>query len=113
MPDGQLQAIIDCLGEVARESGAGEAQIALAWLLLRPTVATVFTGVSSAEQLEANLDALELRLTGDQLARLDEVSTRPAPFPYNLQRSYGSERISLPGSGGANVRVDRALPGMT
>lgn len=112
VPAGQMQAIIDCLGEVARESGAGEAQIALAWLLQRPTVATVFTGVSSAGQFEANLDALELRLTGDQLARLDEVSARPAPFPFNLQRSYGAERIALPGGGGGNVRVDRALPGV-
>lgn len=110
LPDGQLQAVIDCLGEVARETGAGEAQIALAWLLQRPTVTTVFTGVSNAEQLEANLDAVELRLTGDQLVRLDEVSARPAPYPQVLQRSYGSERIALPGGGGANVRVDRALP---
>ena len=111
LPDGQLQAVIDCLGEVARETGAAEAQIALAWLLQRPTVATVITGVSSAEQLEANLDAAELRLTGDQLARLDEVSMRPAPYPYGLQRSYGSERIAQPGGGGAYVRVDRTLPG--
>jgi aryl-alcohol dehydrogenase-like predicted oxidoreductase len=111
VPPGQMQQIIDCLGEVARESGAGEAQVALAWLLQRPTVATVFTGVSSAEQFEANLGALELHLTGDQLARLDEASARPAPFPFNLQRSYGAERIALPGGGGANVRVDRALPG--
>ena len=110
LPPGQMQEIIDCLGEVARETGAGAAQIALAWLLQRPTVATIFTGVSSAEQFEANLGALELRLTGDQLARLDEVSARPAPFPFNLQRSYGAERIALPASGTANMRVDRALP---
>jgi aryl-alcohol dehydrogenase-like predicted oxidoreductase len=110
LPDDQLQAVIDCLGDVARETGAGEAQIALAWLLQRPTVATIFTGVSSAEQLEANLDAVDLRLTGDQLVRLDEVSARSAPYPYALQRRYGSERIALPGNGGANVRVDRVLP---
>ena len=110
VPLAQLQQIADCLGEVARETGAGEAQIALAWLLQRPTVATIFSGVSSAEQFESNLGALELQLTGDQLARLDEVSARPAPFPFNLQRSYGAERIALPG-GPANVRVDRALPG--
>ena len=110
LPDDQWQSIIDCLGEVARETGAGEAQVALAWLLQRPTVATVFTGVSSADQLEANLDALELHLTGDQLVRLDEVSARPAPYPLVLQRSFGSERIDLLTGGGDNVRVDRALP---
>jgi aryl-alcohol dehydrogenase-like predicted oxidoreductase len=111
VPADQMQQIVDCLSEVARESGAAEAQVALAWLLQRPTVATVFTGVSSAEEFEANLGALELRLTGDQLARLDEVSARPAPFPFNLQRSYGAERNALTGGGGVNVRVDRALPG--
>jgi aryl-alcohol dehydrogenase-like predicted oxidoreductase len=109
-PENQLLDIIDCLSEISRETGAAPAQIALAWLLQRPTVATVFTGVSSAEQFEANLAALELRLTGDQLVRLDDVSAVPAPFPHNVQRSSGAERIALSGGGG-NVRVDRALPG--
>ena len=105
----QLQTVVDCLGEIAREAGVSQPQVALAWLLQRPTVATVFTGASSAEQLEANLDALDVRLTGDQLARLDEVSARPTPFPHTLQLGPGAERIARPGGGGANVRVDRAL----
>ncbi len=109
MPARQLLDVIDCLGEVARETGASQAQVALAWLLQRPTVATVFTGPSSPEQFEENLGALELRLTGDQLARLDEVSSRPAPYPLSLQLGAGSERIVRPGAP-ANVRVDRALP---
>ena len=111
MPEAQLQNIIDCLGEVGREARVGPPQVALAWLLQRPTVATVFTGASSAEQLEANLGALDVRLTGDQLARLDEVSARPAPFPHGLQLGPGAERIARPGGGGANVRVDRELGG--
>lgn len=111
LPQDQFLDIADCIGEVARETEATPAQVALAWLLRRPTVATVITGVSSAEQLETNLDALELRLTGDQYARLDEVSARPPAFPHVLQRSFGSERIPLPQASG-NVRVDRALPGV-
>lgn len=109
--DGQLQDIIDCLGEIGREAGVSQPQVALAWLLQRATVATVFTGASSAEQLGSSLDALEVRLTGDQLARLDEVSARPAPFPHALQLGPGAERISRPGGGAANVRVDRELGG--
>ena len=110
LPAGQWQTVIDCLGEVARETGAEEPQVALAWLLTRPTVATIFTGDASAEQFEANLAALELRLTGDQLARLDEASARPAPYPGHLQRAFAAERIAWPSAGRENVRVDRALP---
>ncbi len=105
--EAQLQQVIDCLGEVAREAGSSAPQVALAWLLQRPTVTTVLTGASSAEQLEANLAALDLRLTGDQLARLDDVSARPAPYPHGLQLGPGAERIARPGSAGATVRIDR------
>ena len=110
LPASQLLDIIDCLGEVARETGASQAQVALAWLLQRPTVATVLVGASSAEQLEASLDAIELELTGDQYLRLDEVSARPAPYPHGLQRGAGGERNLRPGNAG-NMRVDKAFAG--
>jgi aryl-alcohol dehydrogenase-like predicted oxidoreductase len=109
VPESQMQHIGDCLGEVARETGISQPQVTLAWLLQRPTLATVFVGASSAEQLEQNIGALDVRLTGDQLVRLDEVSARPAPFPYGLQLGTGAERIASPSGGGVNVRVDRAL----
>ena len=111
LPESQIYAIIACLGDVAKESGASQSQIALAWLLQRPTVATLFVGASTPEQFEASLDALELRLTGDQYARLDEASARPAPYPHALQHGVGAERIVRPGGGGVNVRVDKALGG--
>ena len=110
LPASQLLDIIDCLGEVARETGASQAQVALAWLLQRPTVATVLVGASSAEQLEASLDAIELQLTGDQYVRLDEVSARPAPYPHGVQHGAASERAVRPGNAG-NVRVDKAFTG--
>ena len=106
--EAKLQHVVDCLGEVARETGLAQTQVALAWLLQRPTVATVLFGASTPEQLETNLDAIAVALTADQLARLDEVSARPAPFPYGLQHGIGAERIPLP-DGGSNVRVDREL----
>jgi aryl-alcohol dehydrogenase-like predicted oxidoreductase len=110
LPESQLYDIIACLGDVAKETGASQAQIALAWLLQRPTVATLFVGATTPEQFEASLDALELRLTGDQVARLDEASARPAPYPHALQRGAGAERLIRPLASG-NVRVDKALGG--
>ena len=107
--DAQLQHIVDCLAEVGRETGLAQSQVALAWLLQRPTVASVLVGASSAEQLESNLDAAAASLSGDQIARLDEVSALPAPYPHGLQAGPGSERIARPSGGSANVRVDRAL----
>lgn len=106
----QLQHIADCLLEIGREAGVSEAQVALAWLLQRPSVASVITGASSVDQLESNLDAIQVRLSGDQFARLDEVSACPAPFPYAMQRGITSERNPGPGGGGQNVRVDRGFP---
>ena len=107
--DESMQHVVDCLKEVGREAGLTQSQVALAWLLQRPTVASVLVGASSAEQLESNLDAIASNLSGDQIARLDEVSAGPAPYPHRLQLGPGSERIVRPGGGGANVRVDRAL----
>jgi aryl-alcohol dehydrogenase-like predicted oxidoreductase len=109
MPEAQLFDIVDCLGEVAKESGASRAQVALAWLLQRPTVATLFAGASRAEQFEQDLDAIELRLSGDQLVRLDDVSERPPTYPHGLQHSIAAERM-VPLAPPANVRVDKATP---
>ncbi len=107
LSENQLLDVIDCLGEVAREVGASAAQIALHWLLQRPTVSTVFVGVSSIEQWQENLDILNLRPSGDQLARLDEISARPAPYPYAKQRADERFRaLAAP----RNVRVDKTFP---
>ena len=107
--DEQLQHVVDCLTEIGREAGLTQSQVALAWLLQRPTVASVLVGASSAEQLESNLDAIPANLSGDQIARLDDVSAQRAPYPHGLQLGPGSERIARPASGGNNIRVDRAL----
>jgi aryl-alcohol dehydrogenase-like predicted oxidoreductase len=107
----QLLDVIDCLCAIAAEVEGTPAQVALAWLLGRPTVATLFVGAGSVEQFEAGLDAVELQLSADQLNRLDEVSSRPAAYPYWHQQSMGRERITmaldLPRP--TNVRVDDRL----
>lgn len=77
-------AIIDTLEVVAAEAGTGVAQVALAWVLAKPGVASPILGVRTLPQLEANLQALEVRLTREQMARLDAASAPPAIFPHGF-----------------------------
>ena len=56
-------------------------RIALAWLLSRPAVTSVITGVKRMEQLEDNLGACDVVLSTDELARLDNVSALPPYYP--------------------------------
>jgi aryl-alcohol dehydrogenase-like predicted oxidoreductase len=76
-------AVLDAVQAIADERGASMAQIALAWLVDRPTVTSVILGARSVAQLEDNLGAAGLRLTAAETARLDEVSDpAPADYPY-------------------------------
>ena len=104
--EAQLFDILDCLGEVAKESAATRPQVALAWLIQRPTVSSIFLGAGSPEQLAENLDAIDLRLSGDQLVRLDDASARAPVYPHALQRGAGTERMAQLGPT-ENARVDR------
>jgi aryl-alcohol dehydrogenase-like predicted oxidoreductase len=56
--------------------------VALAWVLQRPSVASVLVGVSCAEQLEADLVAIDLALSGDQLVRLDDIGEPMGGDPW-------------------------------
>jgi aryl-alcohol dehydrogenase-like predicted oxidoreductase len=75
---------------VARELGASPSQVALRWLLARPTVASVILGARTAEQLEDDLGATDVDLTPAQLARLDDVSAASPRYPYRMQTAYGA-----------------------
>lgn len=70
--------------KVARAHGASMSQVALAWLMARPTVASVILGARTPEQLEDNLGAAELRLSDDEMARLEEVSRPASRYPYRI-----------------------------
>jgi aryl-alcohol dehydrogenase-like predicted oxidoreductase len=70
--------LLEALAEIAAAHGATSAQVALAWLISRPSV-VVIPGASSIEQLEENAAAADLELTADELARLDDESSRFAP----------------------------------
>jgi aryl-alcohol dehydrogenase-like predicted oxidoreductase len=80
-------AIADAVGDVAEESGHSHAQVALAWTLIEPAVTSTILGARTLEQLEDNLGALDVTLTPDQRARLDDASAIDLGFPHRLLRS--------------------------
>lgn len=79
-------AVVDVLIAVAKEVGATPAQAALAWVQGRPGVASTIIGARTMEQLEDNLRALDVVLTPEQVARLDEVSKPALAFPHDFLR---------------------------
>ena len=97
--DEYLYRVVDAIDEVARESGKSFTQIALNWVLQRPTVATVIMGARNEEQLRENLAAAEWKLTPEQMIRLDTASKVARPYPYWHQAQF-PERTPLPVSDG-------------
>lgn len=86
--DKYLYKVVDALDEIAAETGKTVPQIALNWVLRRPTVSTVIIGARNEEQLKANLGAVGWKLTPDQIARLDAASEVPLGYPYWHQRQF-------------------------
>jgi aryl-alcohol dehydrogenase-like predicted oxidoreductase len=90
VPEEYLFQVVDALDEVAAETGKTIPQIALNWLLQRPTVSTVIIGARNEEQLRQNLGAIGWSLTAEQVAKLDAASARPAAYPYWHQEGFAS-----------------------
>jgi len=88
-----LYDIVDALVEIAEEHDASPAQIALAWLLGRPGVASVVIGARTDEQLADNLGAADLVLGDEERARLDELSAPPLLYPYWHQAKTANDRL--------------------
>ena len=86
--DEYLYTVVDALDEVARETGKSVPQVALNWLLQRPTVANVIIGARNEEQLRQNLGAVGWNLTAEQVARLAAASAVPKTYPYWHQVQY-------------------------
>ena len=95
VPDDYLYTVVEAIDEVAQETGKTVPQIALNWLLQRPTVANVIVGARNEEQLRANLGAVGWNLTPEQVAKLDRASTVTLPYPYWHQRGF-TERNPAP-----------------
>ncbi len=86
--DDYLHRVVDGLDEIAKETGKSIPQIALNWLLQRPTVANVIIGARDEAQLRQNLGAVGWNLTADQVARLDAASEVTPVYPYWHQRQF-------------------------
>ncbi|MGG7578401.1 aldo/keto reductase [Rhizobium sp. Nf11,1] len=80
--DERLFDIIEVLDSIAAETGKTVPQIAINWLLGRPTVSSVIIGARNEDQLRQNLGAADWSLSKDQIERLDAVSAVTAPYPY-------------------------------
>jgi len=93
--DEHLYKIVDALEAVAKETGKNVPQVALNWLLQRPTISTVIFGARNEQQLRQNLDSAGWSLSAEQLAKLDAASDVTPIYPYWHQRQFG-ERNPTP-----------------
>jgi aryl-alcohol dehydrogenase-like predicted oxidoreductase len=86
--------VVDALDEVAKETGKSVPQIALNWLLRRPTVSTLVIGARDEKQLKANLESVGWKLTPEQIAKLDAASAPKLAYPYWHQVQFGERNPS-------------------
>jgi aryl-alcohol dehydrogenase-like predicted oxidoreductase len=93
--DELLYRVVDALDEVARQTGKTIPQIAINWLLQRPTVSTVIIGARNEDQLRQNLGAIGWSLTREQIAALDAASATTRAYPYWHQAGF-TERNPSP-----------------
>ncbi|WP_395611943.1 aldo/keto reductase [Allosphingosinicella sp.] len=85
--------IIDAMRPIAEAKGVSVAQIALAWLLHQPAVSTVIIGAKRIDQLQDNLGAVEVALSAEERATLDEVSKLPPEYPRWMIDRQGGYRL--------------------
>ena len=93
--DEYLFTVVDALEMVAKETGKTVPQVALNWLLQRPTVATVVIGARDEKQLKDNLGAIGWTLTAEQVKALDKASAVTMAYPYWHQKQF-KERNPFP-----------------
>lgn len=86
--DEYLYRVVDAIEEVAQETGKLVPQVALNWLLQRPTVSSIIIGARNEEQFRQNLGAVGWNLTPEQVAKLDAASAQPLIYPYWHQRGF-------------------------
>jgi aryl-alcohol dehydrogenase-like predicted oxidoreductase len=91
--ESRLYDIIELLVQIGEEHGTSAAEVALAWLLCRPAVASVVIGATTEAQLRTNLKSVELRLTDDDMGRLNNASKLPLLYPYWHQALTASDRL--------------------
>ena len=97
---GRLWRIVDTAMEIAAAHSVSAAQVALAWLLTRPAVTSLVVGGRTEAQFTANFAAVDLKLSEDELQRLNDASRLPLVYPYWHQHNFARPRFS---------EADRAL----
>jgi aryl-alcohol dehydrogenase-like predicted oxidoreductase len=95
VPEERLFKVVDALDEIAGQTGKTLPQVALNWVLQRPTVSTVIIGARNEQQLRDNLGAVGWALSAAQIAQLDAASATPYAYPYWHQRQF-TERNPAP-----------------
>jgi aryl-alcohol dehydrogenase-like predicted oxidoreductase len=99
-------ALIDVLDDIAEETGTSQASLALSWVQNRPAITSTLIGARRPDQLKANLDAVDVRLTDEQAGRLDEASAPRLNFPAENNRHLA------PGLAFAGATVDGVATSM-
>ena len=88
--------VVEAMREVGEAHGVSVARVALAWLLHKPAVMSIIIGAKTLEQLDDNLAAVDLTLTPEEMARLDEVSELPSEYPGWMFARQGGNRRPKP-----------------
>jgi aryl-alcohol dehydrogenase-like predicted oxidoreductase len=88
VPEEHLYKVVDALDAMAKETGKTVPQVALNWVLRRPTISAAIIGARNEEQLRQNLDVVNWKLTPDQIATLDAASEVPLAYPYWHQLQF-------------------------
>lgn len=88
VPEEYIYRVVDAIDRIAQGTGKTVPQIALNWLLQRPSVSSVIVGARNEEQLRQNLGAAGWNLSPDQVAALDAASATMLPYPYWHQRRF-------------------------
>ncbi|MGK6315341.1 aldo/keto reductase [Neorhizobium sp. DT-125] len=98
--DELLYRVVDALEEIAAETGKTVPQVAINWLVSRPTVSSVIIGARNEEQLRQNLGAVGWSLSAAQIEKLDRASAVTAPYPhFPYRRQEGFARLNPPVAG--------------
>lgn len=89
----QAYDIVDVMQRIAEEHNASVAEVALAWVRLQKGVTSTIIGAKNMEQLESNIHSVDVKLSGEELKALDEVSATRARYPFWMAEHQGEERF--------------------
>ena len=90
---GQNWEVLKAVDEIAKANGLTVPQVALVWLKQQPAVSSVILGARTMSQLEDNLGAQDVKLSEEEIQRLNEASQLPELYPYRMIEAYGQRKF--------------------